>query len=551
MMRHIIRRKIARYILFGSVLLLGGYLRSAGLTWGLESGYGHYRNFQPDEFVSLRGVLEIDLLRGKIKAPSAYFEGTFNYYLWAVPKAALKLMSAAGLVSTASTKLEMEDHAHLLYVCRWMSVLVDLCTIVIVFLAIREATRNFYPALLGCFVYTVLPMQVIYAHFMRTHVLSNLLCALVIWLSLKLRNARRSWMLVLVGLLSGLAGATRYPAGIIVVIPCLYLLFDRGDDLPNWKFRLWGRAKSFVAGPVWLIALGFVIGLFLGHPMLLLSPLSVTKAITGQTLKYASLHEFNGSQLVNLSVVWKYTSYLIPFAMYPFLWLVPYCAILYLGFRRSLYQRSLPILIFSGLYLYFMAKGYLGPYFARATMILFPGFCILVGFAFRDLWLSLKKHRAAVIVLITSPLLLTLPSIAFDEAYVRAMQQRDSRSVVREDLGKLIGNSPVTIGVLRLGGYFHTVMPTVEPLKSDKVVIRLQDAGQKADFLLAGFTGQIDPAQLNATIKGVEAQGQFKYDKTYSVRAKIFGQEFRLARFPSDMTYPFPTILVFRAKTEI
>src|SRR6266496_4474133 len=116
MMRHIIRRKIARYILFGSVLLLGGYLRSAGLTWGLESGYGHYRNFQPDEFVSLRGVLEIDLLRGKIKAPSAYFEGTFNYYLWAVPKAALKLMSAAGLVSTASTKLEMEDHAHLLAV---------------------------------------------------------------------------------------------------------------------------------------------------------------------------------------------------------------------------------------------------------------------------------------------------------------------------------------------------------------------------------------------------------------------------------------------------
>ena len=131
------------------------------------------------------------------------------------------------------------------------------------------------------------------------------------------------------------------------------------------------------------------------------------------------------------------------------------------------------------------------------------------------------------------------------------MQQRDSRSVVREDLGKLIGNSPVTIGVLRLGGYFHTVMPTVEPLKSDKVVIRLQDAGQKADFLLAGFTGQIDPAQLNATIKGVEAQGQFKYEKNYSVRAKIFGQEFRLARFPSDMTYPFPTILVFRAKTEI
>src|SRR6266568_9200699 len=140
-------KKVVRLSLFFAVLLLALYLRTNGLSWGLTSGYGHYRNFQPDEFISLRGLLEIDLLRGRIKAPSAYFEGTFNYYLWAVPKAALKLMSAAGLVSTASTKLEMEDHARLLYVCRWMSVLVDLCTIVIVFLAIREATRNFYPAL--------------------------------------------------------------------------------------------------------------------------------------------------------------------------------------------------------------------------------------------------------------------------------------------------------------------------------------------------------------------------------------------------------------------
>src|SRR6266581_6049029 len=183
MMRHIIRRKIARYILFGSVLLLGGYLRSAGLTWGLNSGYGHYRNFQPDEFVSLRGVLQVDLLRGQIRAPEAYFEGTFNYYLWALPQAALKLSSKPEPPSAASTS--EEDHAGLLYICRWMSVLFDLSTVVIVFLAIREATQKFYPSLLGALVYAVLPMQVIYSHFMRTHLLSNFLCALVIWLSLK------------------------------------------------------------------------------------------------------------------------------------------------------------------------------------------------------------------------------------------------------------------------------------------------------------------------------------------------------------------------------
>ena len=279
-----------RPALFSSVLLLAAYLRITGLAWGLNSGYGHDRNFQPDEFVSLRGVNQVDLLAGRIRSPGAYFEGTFNYYLWAVPQAALKI---------SGTK----DHSPLLYICRWMSVVFDLTVIVIVFLAIREATQQFYPSLLGAVCYAVLPMQVIYAHFMRTHILSNLLCALVIWLSLKLRKSRRWELLLLVGLISGLGAATRYPVGMIVVIPCLYLLFDGGSNLTHPKVRLSERVKDFVSNQVWLIGLGVGIGLFLGHPMLFLDTSTVMKAITASTLKYASLHEFSRSQLANLSVV--------------------------------------------------------------------------------------------------------------------------------------------------------------------------------------------------------------------------------------------------------
>jgi len=543
-------KKAVKPALLIGLLLLAGYVRIAGLTWGLEGGYGHYRNFQPDEFVSLRGVLEVDLLRGHIKAPSAYFEGTFNYYLWAVPQAALKLSSKIGLVSTAFTKMEMESHACLLYICRWMSVLVDLCTAILVFLAIREATRNFYPGLLGAFIYAVLPMQVIYAHFMRTHLLSNLLCALVIWLSLKFRKRQEWWMSLTVGFMSGLAAATRIPNGIIVIIPCFYFLFDGPNRSPTEKIPLRERAKHFLTGPIWLIGFGFGFGLFVGYPMLFLDLPSVINAVKSGVLPYATLGEFKASNLLNPWVVWKYASFLIPFAMYPLLWLLPYFAILYLCFRRSLYHQSLPIMIFSGLYLYFMAKGYVGPYFARATMLLFPGFCILLGLAVSDLWLLLKRHRAAAISLITAPLLLALPSVAFDVAYVKAMPQRDSRSALREDLQKLIGTSSVTVGVFSgLGGYFYTVMPAVDPLKSEKVVVQLQDIGQEADFFLVGFGRPIDSGLLNLGIKKIEAQGKFRYENIYSVHPKILGRELRLARFPSDMTYPFPTILLFRSKT--
>src|SRR5437868_3225589 len=180
--------------------------------------------------------------------------------------------------------MRMTGYSNLLYICRWMSVLFDLCTIIVVFLAIREATDKFYPSLVGALCYAVIPMQVIYAHFMRPHVLSNLLCAIVIWLSLKLRKSQSWQLLVFVGLISGLGAATRYPVGIIVMIPCLYLLLSGNDNALNWNIRIFQHAKTLVISQVWLIGLGFGIGLFLGHPMLFLDSSGVARAITGETL---------------------------------------------------------------------------------------------------------------------------------------------------------------------------------------------------------------------------------------------------------------------------
>jgi hypothetical protein len=540
-------QKALQSAMLSGLLLLAAYLRIAGLNWGLNSGYGHDLNFQPDEFVSLRGVRQVDLLAGRFKTPDAYFEGTFNYYLWALPQAILKIAGkkdAGPFDSTTAT-----DQSDLLYICRWMSVLFDLCTVVIVFLAIREASRNFYASLVGVLCYSVIPMQVIYAHFMRTHILSNLLCALVIWISLKLRQSQRWQMLLGVGVLSGLGAATRYPVGIIVVIPCISLLFKGGGNLPNSGSQVWERTRDFITGPLWLITLGFVIGLFLGHPMLLLDPSSVTKAITGETLKYASLNQFSGVQLLNLAVVGRYITYVIPFAMYPLLWLVPYFAILYLLFRRRLYAVTIPILIFSILYLYFMGKGYLGPYFARITMVLFPGFCVLVGVACADLLLKTKNHRT-VAFLLTCALLLALgPSVAFDVAYGHAMQEKDAREVLRSDLQKLIGDARATIGIFQFGPYFYTSMPAAKPLASEKVAVQLRNPDQDADFFLIGLPTQIEPAQMSTLVRQVEAQGKFTYERSYRVPVKIFGYEFKLVRFPQDMTYPFPTILLFRART--
>jgi len=196
-----------------------------------------------------------------------------------------------------------------------------------------------------------------------------------------------------------------------------------------------------------------------------------------------------------------------------------------------------------------MGKGYLGPYFARITMVLFPGFCVLVGIACADLQLKMKNNRTVAVLLSCALLLVLGPSLAFDVAYGRAMQKKDAREVLRGDLQKLIGDARATIGILQFGPYFYTAMPAAKPLTSEKVTVQLRNPGQDADLFLIGLPTQIEPAQINAIVRQVEAQGKFTYEKSYRVPVKIFGHEFKLVRFPQDMTYPFPTILLFRART--
>src|SRR5262245_66565521 len=114
------------------------------------------------------------------------------------------------------------------------------------------------------------------------------------------------------------------------------------------------------------------------------------------------------------------------------------------------------------------------------------------------------------VVLTGAVVLVFVPSIFFDIAYGRGMQQKDARQILREDLQKFIGEAPATIGILRLPTYFYTVMPAAQLLNSERVAVRVQDAGQNADFLLVGFPTEIDSAQINATVQEVEAQGKFK-----------------------------------------
>jgi hypothetical protein len=507
----------------------------------MQGGYGHDLNFQPDEFISIQGMLPISFLTGGLKAPSAYFEGTFNYYLWAVPEMVYELCGGARPVEGGD--LPPGQFKFILLSGRLMSVTFDLATLALVFAIIWQLTGQSSGAFFGALLYGVFPMQVIYSHFMRTYALSNLLCVLVIWLSIQTLKHRHWLLFVITGVVAGLAAVTRYSTAVVLAIPCLFVLLEgRGNDR-SWPRRFVTSAGYLLSGPFWLLLGGFALGVFGGEPMLFFDFRSVVDSVSFQIAHYPPEA---GRNPLELAPVWRYLSVLIPYATYPFLWLLIYLSTIYVILRPSLWPTVIPLCLFAAFYLYSMAKGYTDM-FARLAMLLLPVFCIFAGLAFGNLFPKLLERRLLLVVVLTLILVLILPTILFDWSYDRAMRGRDVREMLGNDLRELVTDrSSTTIAVSDRGYYFYSVMPAVLPLRSNNVTVQLESSlTAPADFFVLGFGWPIANDSRDATIHEVESGGAFHFIKAYSRSPTIFGKTWDLSNFPPDMTYPFPTLLLF------
>jgi hypothetical protein len=480
-------------------------------------------------------------LAGKFKAPGAYFEGTFNYYLWAVPEMLHELYSGAPPIPEPDLPPGQIKFA--LLSGRIMSVAFDLISLLLLFAIISEITEQHLAGLFGALLYGVLPMQVIYSHFMRTYALSNLLCVLVIWLSMKAVKQRQRVLFVVTGVVAGLAATTRYSAAVVISVPCLFVLFQGLAGPDPW---LRGVAKSTIyllSGPLWLLMGGFVLGLFLGEPMLLLDFKNVGQGILFEVSHYAPTGRRNP---FDLAPVWRYLSVLIPYATYPILWLLLYVSTLYVILRPSRWAVVIPMCLFAACYTYSMAKGYIDV-FARLVMLILPVLCIFAGLAFGEILPKLLKRPVLLSIVMSVLLLLILPTIVFDWAYGCAMRGRDVREMLLGDMQQLIkSRSSTTIAVSEGGGYFYTAMPAVHPLRCSNVAVDVENAISKpADFYVMGFERPLDEDSRKSMIRQVESGGAYRFMKAYSHVPTVFGKKWDLSDFPPDMTYPFPAILLF------
>lgn len=538
----------AKYFLFAVVFLIGAYLRFAGITWGIPTVELPFAPLHPDEVWAMSVLQEVSVETGDFNPESGHREGTAAYFLWSVTAYGLKAM---GIIDVTPHQGQPYDsnYSKVLLAGRIVVIVFDLLSAILIFLTVQNITNSFSSAILAFLVFLITPFEVIYCHYMRTHVLSNFFIALTSYLSFLLYTKEQKKYYLAIGFSVGLGFATRYPTIAIIVIPIG--VYCCKEDLLNSMFTR-NFAKLFRSRHLWacgLFGIGFAVGTFIGLPFIFLDFNSAKPHILVQA-SYIAPGEFQFSGLLNLSRIWTYVSYIIPYGTLPGLWILYYTSVLYLLFCPKVYRYFAPILFFVALYLYSMGKGYFpSAAFIRTIIPLFPAFAICVGLAYWEIseHLRLKQSfghlmRAAIFVIV-------LLSGMYDFAYVNAMLQDP-----RLQLTKFIQNdwmsNTVRVGIFKHPLNYFVVKPVLASSSSPIVSFVEQesfcDKSKTVDYLVLNALEVNENSLLKSNQRALRESGQFIHVKDFTPHLEFAGIDFDFKKNPHDLSYPIPSIDLWR-----
>lgn len=455
------------------ILLLAAVLRFIGLKWGIPTLEIPHSPFHPDEGWAMSVMQNLEL---------AYADGSLNYYIWTFVSSMLKYMGIIGTMPDSFNGYG-KDYWVILYASRVVVVLFDLLSAFFVFLTLRKITKNDNTALLGTFIFVIIPFEIIYAHYMRNHIAANFFVVVIIYYSLFIYDhvGENIKLYAFIGFLCGLATTIRYTTGIAVAIPFMMLVYKQ--FLNFHQMISLTRKTILTIFKTLILGIFTFLGIFVVIPCFFLdfdSKKQYLSFLGSATAK----NEFYLSNLLDLSRVWVYIRDLIPHGTLPGLWIIFYFSVIYLLFRKQYYRYTIPLILFIPIYMYPMAKGYFSPMFIRAMLVIFPVFAILSAIAIADLMQLIKtsfhqksqpcfapnfSHYAEAMNLIVCALVsaILLSTLAYDFAYVKGMNH-DPRIALYHYL-KDEPKSELRIGIYPNGHENFVITPTLSVLPNKKV----------------------------------------------------------------------------------
>lgn len=541
------KRPVSAALLFLLILALAASLRFIGIGWGIPTSDIPHLPFHPDEVWVMDNLKEIHLEKGDWNPETAHAEGTFSYFLWTGEALLLKEL---GIITEMPGDIHTynRDYARILLAGRVVTAFIDLLSLLFIYLTLRCISKNKSTPLIGALIFALIPYEVIHSHYMRGHIIANFFEVLVIYFSFRLYEMNGTLLYSIVGFFSALAAATRYQMVVVLILPVLVHL-QKSDLLKGIRDLSFPAVfRSCVNWKVVFLVLCFTIGICLGLPFLFLDFASA-KPHLQYLASYTAESEFSLGKLFDLSRVWIYVNYLIPYGTLPGLWVIFYFSLLYLLFQRKLYRFTLPLIAYIACYLYPMAKGYFAtPIFIRAAIPLFPPFAILSALAVQDIEEKitsfLVKRTLAVLfcgILISTAL--------YDFSYVLGMK-RDPRIRMYQYFTTKVNEPALSIGLFPSGHSYFLTHPTLDILKDKQVTYFEKEdflsTDTSVDYIVLSAFEYRDYDIARQRIEPLIASKKFVLEKTFETPLTFLGITFHFLRNPHDLQYPFPTFYILK-----
>jgi len=534
------------------ILVLGACLRFSALRWGLATPEMPHTPFHPDETWVAGCLSQINISTFHFNPDNAHREGTLCYYIWTLVALVLR---GLGFIHTLPYQFNPtgQDMALFLKVARAVNQCLDLGSVALVFLILKRITSSRVAPLIGALVLAVFPFEIIHGIYLRTHVPGNFFMLLVVYFSLEIysRKVLTKRYIGFLGILCGLATAARYTSAVVLVVPWSILVYRRwsesGRSQALWRFLLPPELKRLS---------GFwIIGLFLGDPFLFIRFDHARKHLMAQA-SYTDTGQFGSlSSFLEVSKLFEYFTYLIPYGALPALWVVLYSSSAYLIFKRKYHQYTLPLFLLLVVYLYPMAKGYLrGVANIRAAIFTFPIFAIFSGLAIGEWFRVLHGRLFSQFALGTAIGVILLGSVFYDAAYLKAMILPDPREQVYSYIKVKALEKPLVIATKHQNPDYLQLNRVLEgKIPIGRITyVEPKDLAQakSVDYVLLSAEEVDSISDMEKKSDELVRTGKFKLEKRFESELSFLGVKFNYKRNPVDLQFPLPVFFLLRPVSE-
>lgn len=207
------------------IVLFGLALRLWGIGWSLPDARHPLATYHPDELVNLAAAQKADIPHGQFDI-EFYNYGAFYFYMASFAQTVARGYGAiptpravdAAAGPEAAMVAAAPERAALFLVGRLVTALLGTATIVVIF-ALGRRLFGSRAGLIAAHFYALAPLAVVHSHFLTVDVPATFFVALALLAAARLLDLPTWREYALAAIWSGLAAATKYNAGLVLVAP--------------------------------------------------------------------------------------------------------------------------------------------------------------------------------------------------------------------------------------------------------------------------------------------------------------------------------------------